>query len=179
MKAPSHSKCFLDFGGSLVAVGAKLPDKVISAVAEAAGNLSVAAAGLLPPGDIDKAQGTIWLADEATVVLPCLEVVLPSVEHEKTETVTESALTAVLPCLEVVLPSVELQTEEVEQCVPSTQSAKVQTEEVGHGQVQKLRGPSGVVGKNTKSISINKLCAVEPNIGKKEKKSSGRKKQKK
>ncbi|KAE8769812.1 hypothetical protein D1007_58535 [Hordeum vulgare] len=119
------------------------------------------------------------VADEAIVVLPCLEVVLPSVEHEKTETVTESALTVVLPCLEVVLPSVELQTEEVEQCVPSTQSAEVQTEEVGHGQVQKLRGPSGVVGKNTKSISINKLCAVEPNSGKKEKKSSGRKKQKK
>ncbi|KAE8814923.1 hypothetical protein D1007_07629 [Hordeum vulgare] len=60
------------------------------------------------------------VADEATVLLACLEVVLPSVEHEKTETVTESALTAVLPCLEVVLPSVELQTEEVEQCVPST-----------------------------------------------------------
>ncbi|KAI4986720.1 hypothetical protein ZWY2020_019350 [Hordeum vulgare] len=119
------------------------------------------------------------VADEATVVLPCLEVVLPSVEHEKTETVTESALTAVLPCLEVVLPSVELQTEEVEQCVPSTQSAEVQTEEVGHGQVQKLRGASGVIGKNTKSISINKLCAVEPNSGKMEKKSSGRKKQKK
>ena len=89
------------------------------------------------------------VVDEATVVLPC-----------------ESALTAVLPCLEVVLPSVELQTEVVEQCVPSTQSAEVQTEEVGHGQVQKLRGPSGVVGKNTKSISINKLCAVEPNSGK-------------
>ncbi|KAE8796910.1 hypothetical protein D1007_28038 [Hordeum vulgare] len=119
------------------------------------------------------------VADEATVVLPCLEVVLPSVEHEKTETVTESALITVLPCLEVVLPSVELQTEEVEQCVPSTQSAEVQTEEVGHGQVQKLRGASGVIGKNTKSISINKLCAVEPNSGKKEKKSSGRKKQKK
>ncbi|KAE8793845.1 hypothetical protein D1007_31431 [Hordeum vulgare] len=102
------------------------------------------------------------VADEATVVLPCLEVVLTSVEHEKTETVTESALTAVLPCLEVVLPSVELQTEEVEQCVPSTQSAEVQTEEVGHGQVQKLRGASGVVGKNTKSISVNKLCVVEP-----------------
>ena len=111
-------------------------------------------------------------------VVSCLEVVLPSVELQ-TETVTESALTAVLPCLEVVLPSVELQTEVVEQCVPSTQSAEVQTEEVGHGQVQKLRGPSGVVGKNTKSISINKLCAVEPNSGKKEKKSSGRKKQKK
>lgn len=63
------------------------------------------------------------VADEATVVLPC-----------------ESALTAVLPCLEVVLPSVELQTEVVEQCVPSTQSAEVQTEEVGHGQVQKFRG---------------------------------------
>ncbi|KAE8779784.1 hypothetical protein D1007_47144 [Hordeum vulgare] len=83
------------------------------------------------------------IADEATVVLPC-----------------EYALTAVLPCLEVVLPSVELQTEEVEQCVPSTQSAEVQTEEVGHGQVQKLRRASGVVGKKTKSISINKLCAV-------------------
>lgn len=96
------------------------------------------------------------VADEATVVLPC-----------------ESALTAVLPCLEVVLPSVELQTEVVEQCVPSTQSAEVQTEEVGHGQVQKLRGPK------SKSISINKLCAVEPNGGKKQKKSSGRKKQKK
>lgn len=96
------------------------------------------------------------VADEATVVLPC-----------------ESALTAVLPCLEVVLPSVELQTEVVEQCVPSTQSAEVQTEEVRHGQVQKLRGPK------SKSISINKLCAVEPNGGKKEKKSSGRKKQKK
>ncbi|KAE8814537.1 putative LRR receptor-like serine/threonine-protein kinase [Hordeum vulgare] len=119
------------------------------------------------------------IADEATVVLPCLEVVLPSVEHERTETVTQSALTAVLPCLEVVLPSVELQTEEVKQCVSSTQSTEVQTEEVGHGQVQKLRGPSGLVGKNTKSISINKLCAVEPNSGKKEKKSSGRKKQKK
>ncbi|KAE8790988.1 hypothetical protein D1007_34636 [Hordeum vulgare] len=113
------------------------------------------------------------VADEAVTesALTCLEVVLPSVEHEKTKTVTESALTAVLPCLEVVLPCVELQTEEVEQFV--------QTEEVGHGQVQKLRGPSGVVGKNTKSISINKLCAVEPNSGKKEKKSSGRKKQKK
>lgn len=73
----------------------------------------------------------------------------------------------------VVLPSVELQTEVVEQCVPSTQSAEVQTEEVGHGQVQKLRGPK------SKSISINKLCAVEPNGGKKQKKSSGRKKQKK
>ena len=96
------------------------------------------------------------VADEVTVVLPC-----------------ESALTAVLPCLEVVLPSVELQTEVVEQCVPSTQSAEVQTEEVRHGQVQKLRGPK------SKSISINKLCAVEPNGGKKEKKSSGRKKQKK
>ena len=96
------------------------------------------------------------VADEATVVLPC-----------------ESALTAVLPCLEVVLPSVELQTEVVEQCVPSTQSAEVQTEEVRHGQVQKLRGPK------SKSISINKLCAVEPNGGKKEKKSGGRKKQKK
>ena len=96
------------------------------------------------------------VADEATVVLPC-----------------ESALTAVLPCLEVVLPSVELQTEVVEQCVPSTQSAEVQTEEVRHGQVQKLRGPK------SKSISINKLCAVEPNGGKKQKKSSGRKKQKK
>ncbi|KAE8786335.1 hypothetical protein D1007_39842 [Hordeum vulgare] len=119
------------------------------------------------------------IANEATVVLPCLEVVLPIVEHEKNETVTESALTPVLPCLEVVLPSVELQTEEVEQCVPSTQSAEVQTEEVGDGQVQKLRGRSGVVGKNTKSISINKQCAVEPNSGKKEKKSSGRKKQKK
>lgn len=106
------------------------------------------------------------VADEATVVLPC-----------------ESALTAVLPCLEVVLPSVELQTEVVEQCVPSTQSAEVQTEEVGHGQVQKLRGPSGVgkktKGPKSKSISINKLCAVEPNGGKKQKKSSGRKKQKK
>ena len=55
---------------------------------------------------------------------------------------------------------------------------QVQTKEVGHGQVQKLRGPSGV-GKKTKSISINKLCAVEPNSGKKAKKSSGRKKQKK
>ena len=96
------------------------------------------------------------VADEAIVVLPC-----------------ESALTAVFPCLEVVLPSVELQTEVVEQCVPSTQSAEVQTEEVRHGQVQKLRGPK------SKSISINKLCAVEPNGGKKEKKSSGRKKQKK
>ena len=96
------------------------------------------------------------VADEATVVLPF-----------------ESALTTVLPCLEVVLPSVELQTEVVEQCVPSTQSAEVQTEEVRHGQVQKLRGPK------SKSISINKLCAVEPNGGKKEKKSSGRKKQKK
>lgn len=96
------------------------------------------------------------VSDEATVVLPC-----------------ESALTAVLPCLEVVLPSVELQTEVVEQCVPSTQSAEVQTEEVRHGQVQKLRGPK------SKSISINKLCAVEPNGGKKQKKSSGRKKQKK
>ena len=96
------------------------------------------------------------VADEATVVLPC-----------------ESALTAVLPCLEVVLPSVELQTEVVEQCVPSTQSAEVQTEEVRHGQVQKLREPK------SKSISINKLCAVEPNGGKKQKKSSGRKKQKK
>lgn len=103
------------------------------------------------------------VADEATVVLPC-----------------ESALTTVLPCLEVVLPSVELQTEVVEQCVPSTQSAEVQTEEVGHGQVQKLRGPSGVCkGPKSKSISINKLCAVEPNGGKKQKKSSGRKKQKK
>ncbi|KAE8806310.1 hypothetical protein D1007_17556 [Hordeum vulgare] len=56
------------------------------------------------------------VADEATVLLPCvdvvpcLEVVLPSVELQ-TETVTKSALTAVLPCLEVVLPSVELQTE--------------------------------------------------------------------
>ncbi|KAE8817859.1 hypothetical protein D1007_04482 [Hordeum vulgare] len=89
------------------------------------------------------------VADEAIIELPC-----------------GSTLTVVLPCLEVVLPSVELQTEEVEQCVPSTQSAEVQTEEVGHGQVQKLRRPSGVVGKNTKSISINKLCAVEPNIGK-------------
>ena len=96
------------------------------------------------------------VADEATVVLPC-----------------ESTLTAELPCLEVVLPSVELQTEVVEQCVPSTQSAEVQTEEVRHGQVQKLRGPK------SKSISINKLCAVEPNGGKKQKKSSGRKKQKK
>ena len=96
------------------------------------------------------------IADEATVVLPF-----------------ESALTTVLPCLEVVLPSVELQTEVVEQCVPSTQSAEVQTEEVRHGQVQKLRGPK------SKSISINKLCAVEPNGGKKQKKSSGRKKQKK
>ena len=96
------------------------------------------------------------VADEATVVLPC-----------------ESALTVVLPCLEVVLPSVELQTEVVEQCVPSTQSAEVQTEEVRHGQVQKLRGPK------SKSISIDKLCAVEPNGGKKQKKSSGRKKQKK
>ena len=96
------------------------------------------------------------VTDEATVVLPC-----------------ESALTAVLPCLDVVLPSVELQTEVVEQCVPSTQSAEVQTEEVRHGQVQKLRGPK------SKSISINKLCAVEPNGGKKQKKSSGRKKQKK
>ena len=96
------------------------------------------------------------VADEATVVLPF-----------------ESALTTVLPCLEVVLPSVELQTEVVEQCVPSTQSAEVQTEEVRHGQVQKLRGPK------SKSISINKLCAVEPNGVKKEKKSSGRKKQKK
>lgn len=96
------------------------------------------------------------IADETTVVLPC-----------------ESALTAVLPCLEVVLPSVELQTEVVEQCVPSTQSAEVQTEEVRHGQVQKLREPK------SKSISINKLCAVEPNGGKKQKKSSGRKKQKK
>ncbi len=76
------------------------------------------------------------VADEATVVLPF-----------------ESALTTVLPCLEVVLPSVELQTEVVEQCVPSTQSAEVQTEEVRHGQVQKLRGPK------SKSISINKLCA--------------------
>ncbi|KAE8774196.1 hypothetical protein D1007_53468 [Hordeum vulgare] len=102
------------------------------------------------------------VADEATIELPC-----------------DSALTVVLPCLEVLLSSVELQTEEVEQCVPSTQSAEVQTEEVGHGQVQKLRRPSGVIGKNTKSISINKLCAVEPNSGKKEKKSSGRKKQKK
>jgi len=53
------------------------------------------------------------VADEATVVLPF-----------------ESALTTVLPCLEVVLPSVELQTEVVEQCVPSTQAAEVQTEEV-------------------------------------------------
>ncbi|KAE8802786.1 hypothetical protein D1007_21434 [Hordeum vulgare] len=106
------------------------------------------------------------IADEATIVLPCVEVVLPSVEHEKTETVTESALTVVLPCLEVVLPSVELQTEEVKQCVPSIQSAEVQTKEVGHGQVQKLRGASGVVGKNTKSISINKMCTVEPNSGK-------------
>ena len=96
------------------------------------------------------------VADEATIVLPF-----------------ESALTTVLPCLEVVLPSVELQTEVVEQCVPSTQSAEVQTEEVRHGQVQKLRGPK------SKSISINKLCAVEPNGGKKQKKSSGRKKQKK
>ena len=96
------------------------------------------------------------VADEATVVLPF-----------------ESALTTVLPCLEVVLPSVELQTEVVEQCVPSTQSAEVQTEEVRHGQVQKWRGPK------SKSISINKLCAVEPNGGKKQKKSSGRKKQKK
>ena len=96
------------------------------------------------------------VADEATVVLPF-----------------ESALTTVLPCLEVVLPSVELQTEVVEQCVPSTQSAEVQTEEVRHGQVQKLRGPK------RKSISINKLCAVEPNGGKKQKKSSGRKTQKK
>ena len=86
------------------------------------------------------------VADEATVVLPC-----------------ESALTAVLPCLEVVLPSIELQTEVVEQCVPSTQSAEVQTEEVGHGEGQKLRGPSGV---GNKTISINKLCAVEPNGGK-------------
>lgn len=103
------------------------------------------------------------VADEATVVLPC-----------------ESSLTAVLPCLDVVLPSVELQTEVVEQCVPSTQSAEVQTEEVGHGQVQKLRGPSGFAkGPKSKTISINKLCAVEPNGGKKEKKSSGRKKQKK
>ncbi|KAE8785820.1 hypothetical protein D1007_40416 [Hordeum vulgare] len=124
------------------------------------------------------------VADEAAILLPCvevvpcLEVVLPSVELQ-TETVIESALTAVLPCLEVVLPSVELQTEEVEQCVPSTQSAEVQTEEVGHCQVHKLRGPSGVVGKNSKCISINKLCAVEPNSGKKEKKSSGRKKEKK
>ena len=57
------------------------------------------------------------VADEATVVLPC-----------------KSALTAVLPCLEVVMPSVELQTEVVEQCVPSTQAAEVQTEEVGHGE---------------------------------------------
>ncbi|KAE8793488.1 hypothetical protein D1007_31902 [Hordeum vulgare] len=105
-------------------------------------------------------------ADEATVVLPCVEVVRPSVEHEKIETATKSALTAVLPCLEVVLPSVELQTEEVEQCVPSTQSAQVQTEEVGHDQVQKLRGPSGVVGNNTKSININKLCTVEPKMEK-------------
>ena len=52
----------------------------------------------------------------------------------------------------------------------------MQTEEVGHGQVQELRGPSGD-GKKTKSI--NKLCAVEPSSKKKEKKSSGRKKQKK
>ena len=96
------------------------------------------------------------VADEATVVLPC-----------------ESALTTMLPCLEVVLPSVELQTEVVEQCVPSTQSAEVQTEEVRHGQVQKLRGPK------SKSININKLCAVESNGEKKERKSSGRKKQKK
>ena len=94
------------------------------------------------------------VADEATVVLPF-----------------ESALTTVLPCLEVVLPSVELQTEVVEQCVPSTQAAEVQTEEVGHGEGQKLRGPSGVgkktKGPKSKSISINKLCAVEPNGGKK------------
>ena len=105
---------------------------------------------------LDDVMHTETVVDEATVVLPC-----------------ESALTAVLPCLEVVLPSVELQTEVVEQCVPSTQSAEVQTEEVRHGQVQKLRGPK------SKSISINKLCAVEPNGGKKQKKSSGRKKQKK
>ena len=59
-----------------------------------------------------------------------------------------------------MLPSVELQTEVLEQCVPSTQSAEVQTEEVRHGQVQKLRGPK------SKSISINKLCTVEPNGGK-------------
>ncbi|KAE8774919.1 hypothetical protein D1007_52654 [Hordeum vulgare] len=51
------------------------------------------------------------IADEATFVLPCLEVVMPSVEHEKTETVTESALTVVFPCLQVVLPSVEFQTD--------------------------------------------------------------------
>ena len=84
---------------------------------------------------------------------PCLEVVLPSVE---------------LPCLEVVLPS-----------VPSTQPAEVRTEEVGHGQVQKLR-KNRVVEKRK---SINKLCVVEPkpkpNSGKKKKKSTGRKKQKK
>ncbi|KAE8805257.1 hypothetical protein D1007_18661 [Hordeum vulgare] len=79
------------------------------------------------------------VADEATIELPC-----------------DSASTVVLPSLEVVLPSVELQTEEVEQCVPSTQSAEVQTEEVGHGQVQKLRRPSEVIGKNTKTISMNK-----------------------
>ena len=90
-----------------------------------------------------------------SVESPFLEVVLPSVES---------------PCLEVVLPSVES---------PSTQSAEVRTEEVGHGQVQKLR-KNRVVEKRK---SINKLCAVEPkpepNSGKREKKSTGRKKQKK
>ena len=67
--------------------------------------------------------------------------------------------------------------------MPSTQATEVQTKEVGHGEGQKLRGPSGVgkktKGPKSKSISINKLCAVEPNGGKKKKKSSGRKKQKK
>jgi hypothetical protein len=42
--------------------------------------------------------------------------------------------------------------------------------------LQKQRGPTGC-GKKTKSI--NQLCHVEPSSGKKEKKSSGKKKQKK
>ena len=63
-----------------------------------------------------------------------------------------------------VLPSVNVQTESVLEAVGQFETvahelAIVQTEEVGHGQVQKLRGPSEV-GKKTKSI--NKLCVVEP-----------------
>ncbi|KAI4970393.1 hypothetical protein ZWY2020_001307 [Hordeum vulgare] len=124
----------------------------------------------------DGGQSEIKVYEAITAAMPggcAMFEVVPSVDLQ-TETY-QSALTTVLPCLKVLLPSVELQIKKLNNvCLLLIPQCKSRS---GTWSGAKVEGPSGVVGKN-KSIDIKKsYCGTKQR--KKEKKLSGRKKQRK